>query len=250
MTTEELFALTQAALDELTREVYGQAFATKEHAGDQSQQFACLLLALRAASLFLGAGQMLTTSTLDSHEVLVRAEIEAMFLLAEFRFEDDKGVNDKIGRWSSGQGEADTSWKANLFKIEDFLTNKGVVFQGLSEYWSELSVVTHPTYYAAQNSSTRTTIYLSLNQEESDAQLVIRKNKQFAYKVLLLIRFVLCDISGWIPLGLERSRQQKIPLFMKLAKETPVEDLREPIPNVQPLPDHAIRQKKQKGPKK
>ena len=249
MTKDELFALTLAALDELTRQVSLQVRIAIKSAGDQSQQFACLWLALRAASLFRGAGQMLTISTLDSHDVLVRAAIEARYLLAEFRFEDAE-TRKKIQYWFSGKGEADTSWKANFSKIENLLTNKGFVFQGLSEHWSELSVLSHPTHYAANNSVKCTTKYLFGNQEESEIQFVICKKKEFAVQVSQLIRFVLGDISGWIPLGLELSRLQKIPLFMELAKEIRVEDLREPIPNVQSLPDHAIRQKKQKVPKK
>jgi hypothetical protein len=97
-----------------------------------------------------GMARALDLHTLDSYETLNRAAIEARDLLMHFRF-NDKGTRDKIGYWFAGA--RDNAWKADHTKIEEFLTRQGALDIQLGVNWSKVSVLTHPTKYAADNST-------------------------------------------------------------------------------------------------
>jgi hypothetical protein len=116
----------------------------------KSQLTACLQLGLRSASIMSGMARVLDLPTLDSFETLNRAAIEARDLLMYFRF-DEKGIRDRVGYWFAGS--ADNAWKADHAKVDEFLTKQGAIGLQLASNWSKLSVLTHPTKYAADNSA-------------------------------------------------------------------------------------------------
>ena len=97
-----------------------------------------------------GMARLLDLPTLDSYETLNRAAIEARDLLMHFRF-NDKGTREKIGYWFAGA--KDNAWKADHAKVEEFLTKRGALGIRLGVNWSKVSVLSHPTRYAADNST-------------------------------------------------------------------------------------------------
>jgi hypothetical protein len=219
-------------LDALTRELIQKA-GDAMRANAKSQLTACLQLGLRSASIMHGMERVLDLQTLDSYETLNRAAIEAKNLLMHFRF-NDKGTREKIGYWFAGA--KDQAWKADHTKVEAFLTTQGALDLKLGEGWSKVSVLTHPTKYASDNSTVvilhRTTGLLNgLNIEQKRADYVIGIARLFLATVL--------NFPGWIPLGLNHANMPSFQSFCLNAELIGGPIVNAPVSH--PLPEHSLR---------
>jgi len=116
----------------------------------RSQRSACLLLAMRSASILHGIQKVLSPETVDSAYLLARGFLEARDLLLTFRF-NDESTRKKIHAWFGGDG--DTAWKPNHQRCEDYLRSMGGGESELSLRWSMLSALSHSTYVATNNSA-------------------------------------------------------------------------------------------------
>ncbi len=105
---EELLNSAPTVLTELTTE-FVRRYSEEMDKDPKSQTIACLLLAMRSASLLCAAGRLLDPRTLDGLEVMKRAFLEARDLLMTFRF-NEKGIKDKVEYWF--EGKLDNSWNA------------------------------------------------------------------------------------------------------------------------------------------
>ena len=136
-------------LTELTTE-FVRRYSEEMDKDPKSQTIACLLLAMRSASLLCAAGRLLDPRTLDGLEVMKRAFLEARDLLMTFRF-NEKGIKDKVEYWF--EGKLDNSWNADRKRCEQFLERQNLPGAEFAKPWSSQSALTHPTKYAAQNSA-------------------------------------------------------------------------------------------------
>ena len=237
MTLEELFQIAPGVLEELTRELFRRAHEAML-ANEKSQLTACLQLGLRTASIMSGTARVLDLPTLDSFETLNRAAIESRDLLMYFRF-DEKVIRDRVGYWFAGG--ADNAWKADHTKVDEFLTKQGAVGVQLASNWSRLSVLSHPTKYAADNSAVivvhrMTGLLNGLNIRLRRADYVVGISR--------LIMAATYDLPGWIALGLKETNMPSVEAFTRDAEmiAAPVVD----TPTDNPLPAYSIRQPKKK----
>jgi hypothetical protein len=118
---EEPLNSASTVLTELTAE-FVRRYLEEMDKDSKSQTIACLLLAMRSASLLCAAGRLLDPRTLDGLEVMKRAFLEARDLLMTFRF-DEKGIRNKVEYWF--EGKLDNSWNADREKCEQFLERHG-----------------------------------------------------------------------------------------------------------------------------
>ena len=101
MDINDVIVAAPDALAELTRELVRRG--DEEYKKDnESQLTACLLLAIRSASLLLGITRLIEPETHDGEEVLLRGFLEARDLLLTFRF-DHKGTRTKVAYWFAGK---------------------------------------------------------------------------------------------------------------------------------------------------
>lgn len=210
MTLDELLLICPVVLAELTAELYRRC--DESHIADKtSQQTACLLVALRAASLLNGMAATLQRDTLDSYDTLSRAYIEARDLLITFRF-DDKGARDRIAYWNAGQ--ADSAWKADHTKCDEHLMRLGAQGLQLAENWSKLTALSHPTKYAADNSAV---VVRSWVRNENEMALQ-HKRADYIGCLSRLIISVTYELRGWISLGCDPSRMPDVETFHQNAE--------------------------------
>ena len=204
-----------------------------------SQLTACLQLGLRSASIMYGMARLLDLATLDSYETLNRAAIEARDLLMHFRF-NDQGTREKVAFWFAGA--KDNAWKADHTKVEEFLTKQGALDIRLGVSWSKVSVLSHPTRYAADNSTVvivhRITGRLNgLSFEQKRADYVVGISRLFLAAAY--------DLPGWVPLGLNHENMPGFESFCQNAELMGGAIVNAPVD--QPLPEHSIRPPKQKA---
>lgn len=237
MTLDELLEKTPIVLGEFTREVFRRADEAML-ADNTSQLTACLLVALRAASVMHGMAAVLDLSTIDSFETLNRAAIEASNLLMNFRF-DDKGTRYKIGYWFTGA--KDNAWKADHKKLDEFLAKKGAEGIQLGMNWSKLSVLSHPTKYAADNS---TVVIIHRLTGRLNGMDFTGKRADYALGVARLIAGATYDFDEWIPLRLDMARMPNAEDFMMNAEISAAPIVNAPANN--PLPPHSVEPPKKK----
>ena len=232
MNLDELLAATPAALEELIAELIRRGHECML-VDPASQLSACFLVALRATSLLSGLRLMLYPEIRDSFEVVARAHLEARDLLMSFRF-DDHGARKKIGYWFAGT--ADSAWKAEHIKIDEFLTKRGAVDLQLAANWSRITVLSHPTKYAAEHSAAILVACATGRIQDEDFS---HKIADFLLMFSRLILAVTYDLEGWVSLGLDNAR---IPTLDPLADE--IERVALPILNAatdRPLPKQSYR---------
>jgi hypothetical protein len=176
--------------------------------------------------------RVLDLCTLDSFEALNRAAIEARDLLMHFRF-DDKGTRDKIGYWIAGA--KDNAWKADHTKVEEFLKKQGALEVQLGASWSRVSVLTHPTMYAADNS---TVIIVHRKTGLLNGLNITQKRADYVVGMARLIMACAYDFPGWINLGLNHSNMPSFQWFCQSAELVGGPIVNEP--HVRPLPPHSI----------
>jgi hypothetical protein len=228
-------------LEALTRELFNR-HAPALHADRNSQLTACLQLGLRAASIMHGMSKVLDLHTLDSYETLGRAALEARDLLMSFRF-DDEGTRSKIGYWFAGRH--DSAWKADHARLDKFLTKQEVLLNTqLRESWSRTSVLTHPTMYAADNSTVVIINRLTGRVNGLDSTNITLKSADYVVGIARLFLATVYDLPGWIPLGLNVANIPNVQQFCINAELVGGPILNDPNPH--PLPDHSIRPPKKK----
>lgn len=241
--TTDLDGIVDAApkvLEALTRDLFNHA-DTAMRGDSKSQLTACLQLGLRSASIMHGMSRVLDLHTVDSFEVLNRAAIEARNLLMHFRF-NDKGTRQKIGYWFAGA--KDNAWKADNARLDEFFTKQGVLTNcQFGVTWSKMSVLAHPTMYAADNSTVVLVNRLTGRLNDIDNTNITLKRADYVVGVARLLLATVHDLTGWISLGLNPN----IPDFQSFYINA--EMVGGPIvngPNIHPLPDHSIRPPKEK----
>jgi hypothetical protein len=235
VTLDDLLRDAPKVLDKLTCELTRRADAAMR-ADPKSQLTACLQLGLRSASIMHGMQRVLDLHTLDSYEILNRAAIEARDLLMHFRF-SDKGTKDKIGYWFAGV--KDNAWKADHTKVEEFLTKQGALGIQLGVNWGKVSVLAHPTKYAADNSTVvivhrMTGLLNGLNLRQKRADHVVGVSR--------LIVAAAYDLPGWISLGLDSANMPGMESFCHNAEVIGSPIVNEPVD--QPLPEHSFEPRK------
>jgi hypothetical protein len=210
MTFEEVLISASGVLHELTRELVrrGDECYRKDR---QSQETACLFVAIRAASLARGIGRMLHADLRDSHEVLTRAFLEARDLVLTFRFDDNR-ARTKIKYWFAGK--VGSSWKVDHKKCEEFLNRLAPGSSDLSERWSMFTALSHPTFHAATNSIKTAMLWapdVPRPMEASDSFTQTAADYLTSLATLILISTI--DFPGLVSLGCDLDRMPTIDSF-------------------------------------
>jgi hypothetical protein len=232
VTVDELLAEAPIVLAELTGELFRRCHDSML-ADATSQHTACFFVALRAASLLHGMESVLRPDMFDSFETLSRSYVEARDLLMSFRF-DDRGARDKIGYWFVGA--KDNAWKADHTKSDEFLTKLGADGIQLAQNWSKLSVLSHPTKYAAENSAV---VIRSRITDRPEIGSFAHKKADYLVCISRLIMAVIYDLPGWIALGCDGSRMPHVEEFCDQVERIAPPILNAPLTNV--LPETSIR---------
>ena len=197
-------------LTELTREFLRRAREEFDR-NPKSQTMACLYLAVRSASLLCGMGRLLTPTTLDSFEVMTRAYLEARDLLMTFRF-DDQGTRNKIGYWF--EGNAQTPWKADHNRSNDFWKRQGFPGADLGKNWSKMTTLAHPTIYAMTNSIVCASRWAAEPVRADDyAQAMTPKGADYLGNIAVLIVNATIDFPGLVSLQCDLGRMPNIDSF-------------------------------------
>jgi hypothetical protein len=238
VTIDDLLRDAPKVLGGLTRELFQRADQVMR-ADARSQLTACLQLGLRSASIMHGLERVLDLQTLDSYETLNRAALEARDLLMHFRF-NDKGTREKIGYWFAGA--KDNAWKADHTKIEEFLTRQGALGIQLGVNWSKVSVLTHPTKYAADNS---TAVAVHRMTGRMNGLNITQKRADYVVGLSRLIMAAAYNLPGWISLGLNHANMPWMESFCQNAELVGGPIVNAPVD--QPLPEHSIRPPKKKS---
>lgn len=202
--------LPQAA--EVIEEVSAEYLRVAEIASTddpRSQRSACLLLALRAASILRGMKGVLTSETADCAYLLARPFIEARDLLLTFRF-NDKSTRKKIHAWFEGKG--DGAWKPNHQRCEEFLRSIGGGESELEIRWSMLSALNHSTYVAATNSARLMEWRIKKPHEPSPASFDVTV-ADYLFSFASLFGLTAGENPKWVSLGLDPSRIQRSVAF-------------------------------------
>lgn len=181
----------------------------------RSQRSACLLLALRAASILRGMKGVLTPETTDCAYLLARPFIEARDLLLTFRF-NGESTRKKIHAWFEGKG--DGVWKPNHQRCEDYLRSIGGGESELEIRWSMLSALNHPTYVAATNSARLIEWRIKKPHEPSPAIFSVTV-ADYLFSFASLVGLTACEQPKWVSLGLDRARIQRSLAFSRAVAE-------------------------------
>jgi len=244
MTCDELWVISPTVLHELGAEFYRRGDECLK-ANKESQLTACMFLALRSVSLLFGMGKVMEPATRDSWDVLARALQESTDLLMHFRF-DDEGTRTKIGYWFAGK--ADNSWKADHHKCEDFVRRLGEGETELAARWSAMTVFSHPTIYAAQNSARNVAGWVTgFAKTESPVDTILPKIADYLTSISKLIVIATFDLPGWVPLGFDLNRMPNADSFQRECKNVvgPVLAMNQKIT----LPEGSYRSASQKSAK-
>lgn len=203
MTFDEALKIGPIVLGELAREFVRRGDECLK-ADTTSQATACILLALRSNSLLLGMGKLMERPVLDSWDVLARAFLESSDLLMHFRF-DDEDTRKKIRYWYAGK--ADNAWKADHRKLEEFFQRLGEGESELATRWSVMTVFSHPTVFAAQNSAKNVAGWVTgIANSETYDDVMVAKAADYLTSLSKLIVASTFDLPGWIQLGFDLSR--------------------------------------------
>lgn len=224
MTFDEALKIGPIVVGELAREFVRRGDECLE-SDPTSQVTACILLALRSDSLLLGMGKLMERPVLDSWDVLARAFLESSDLLMHFRF-DDEGTRKRIGYWYAGK--ADSAWKADHNKLEEFFRRLGEGESELATRWSAMTVFSHPTIFAAQNSAKNVAGWATgFTNTETYDDVMVAKAADYLTSLSKLIVASTFDLPGWIPLGFDLNRIPTADQFQQERKAAvgPIHDL-------------------------
>lgn len=214
MTFDEALKDAPSVIGELAKEFVRRGDECLK-ANATSQTTACTFLALRSVSLLLGMGKLMQRPIVDSWDVLARAFLESSDLLMHFRF-DDEGTRRKIQYWFAGK--ADNAWKADHHKLEEFIRHLGEGESELAARWSAMTVFSHPTIFAAQNSAKNVAGWATgfTNAETLD-DIMVAKAADYLASLSKLIVVSTFNFPGWIPLGFDLDR---IPAAVRFQEES------------------------------
>jgi len=216
MTMNEILESAPAVLLEFTRELVRRG-AECAQVDSNSQESACLSLAIRAASLLLSMGVLLRPPCRDSVEVLCRAFLESRDLLMTFRF-DQQGARNKVRYWFAGKD--DPSWKPELKKCEEFLDKIGEGSSELGQRCSQMSALSHPTTYAATNSVSCVTLWASVPPRPDDfVAVMVPKIADYLTSISTLVVIATYELPGLISLGFDVTRLPLTEQFRENVKE-------------------------------
>ena len=206
----ELFESAPDVLEEMTKEYFRRADECLL-ADDHSQLSACYLLALRSVSIITSMSVLLQPTAIDGFDVLARALLETRDLLMTFRF-DDEGARQRIHYWF--EGKRDNSWKADHQKCERLLTKWGAQNVVLGEPWSMVTVLSHPTCYAADHSfATLTALMDGRARSQSVSNFMMTKRADFLIYIARLCFATTFDFAEWVSLGLDMNRMPRVEPF-------------------------------------
>ena len=215
MTFDDLWVNSPIVLRELAAEFVRRGDECLK-TGKKSQLAACMFLALRSVSLLLGMAKVMEPETRDSWDVLARSLLESTDLLMYFRFDED-GVRKKIGYWFAGKG--DSSWKADHHKCEEYIRRLGEGETELATRWSAMTVFSHPTIYAAQNSARNVACWVTgFARTEDPADTILPKVADYLTSISKLIVIATFDLPKWVPLGFDLTRIPAADQFQKECK--------------------------------
>jgi hypothetical protein len=182
-----------------------------------SQKSACFLLAIRSTSLLVGMKKLLDFSTRDSWDVLGRSFMESRDLLLSFRF-DDQGIRNCIKTWFEGKN--DGSWKPRHKKSEEFVKRIGAGDTELAKRWSAFSTLSHPTVYAAQNSTNSVVNWVTRRLDDSEQLIMERKAADYLVSISTLVVAATFDFPEWVSLGCNMNRMPTVEPFRLAVAET------------------------------
>jgi hypothetical protein len=208
MTVHELLPEAPGVLRELSAE-FLRVFEIATAEDPRSQRSACLLLAVRAASIRRGIQRVLTPETTDCADLLARPFVEARDLLLAFRF-NDEGTRKKINAWFEGKG--DGAWKPNHQRCENYLRSIGGGESELGIRWSMLSALSHSTYVAA-TSSARVVEWHIKSPEAPPTFAFDVKVADYLLSFASLFGLTGGEMPAWISLGFDPLRLQRCVLF-------------------------------------
>ncbi len=207
---DELMRDAALVLNELMAEFVRRGNEEYER-NPNSQVSACFALAIRSTSLLCGMLQLLKPQTRDSLEVLSRAFLESRDLLMSFRF-DQKGTRDKIAYWFAGN--ADSSWKAEHKKCEEFVRKLGHGNSEFAKRWSMMTTLAHPTRYAADNSISCATLWAARPPRVDDYDRMMEsKIADYLTSIASLIVLTTCDFPGLVSLECDFDQLPTIDVF-------------------------------------
>jgi hypothetical protein len=212
MTVHDLIPNAPEVLSELSAE-YLRAVELATTADPRSQRSACLLLAMRCASILHGIKQLLMPETADCADLLARSFLEARDLLFTFRF-DDESTRKKIHAWFEGKG--DGAWKPNHQRCEDYLRSIGGGESELGIRWSMLSALSHSTNVAAANSARVVEWRIKGTQAPSPIASDV-KVADYLLSFASLFALTAGEQPTWISLGLDPARLKRSVLFSLMA---------------------------------
>jgi hypothetical protein len=133
-----------------------------------------------------------------------------------FRF-DDEGTRTRIRYWFAGK--ADNAWKADHHKCEEFIRRLGEGETELATRWSAMTVFSHPTVYAAQNSAKNVAGWVTgFARTESLISTIVPKIADYLTSISKLIVVATFDLPGWIPLGFDLNRMPTADRFQREGK--------------------------------
>jgi hypothetical protein len=212
MTIHDLISEAPEVLCELSAE-YLRVAELATTADPRSQRSACLLLAMRSASILHGIKQVLMPENADCTDLLARSFLEARDLLLTFRF-DDQSTRHKIHAWFEGKG--DGAWKPNHQRCEDYLRSIGGGESELGIRWSMLSALSHSTYLAATNSARVMERRIKGPQGPSPIDLDV-KVADYLLSFASLFALTAGEQPTWISLGLDPERVKRSIVFSLMA---------------------------------
>jgi hypothetical protein len=231
MTIEEILRSAPTVLVELNSEFVRRS-NDELWKDPKSQVTACLYLAVRSVSLLNGMGRLLTFATLDSYSVLARGFLEVRDLLLTFR-RDDQGIRNKIGYWF--EGKAQSPWKAEHKKSNEFWEEQGHPGADLNKKWSQMTTLSHPTIYAGQNSlncARPWAHHLPLAQQITNP--MDSKIPDYLVNIATVIVNATLDPPGLISLGLDLQRMPSIDSFHADVAEVVIPDYSKVKDNLPP----------------
>jgi hypothetical protein len=216
MTLDELLTGAPAVLKELAKEFY-RVGGRQMDVDPKSQESACFLVAFRSLSLLSGMRCLLTPATGDSWDVLVRSFMEAKDLLFTFRF-DDQSIRNSIRSWFEGKNEG--SWRPRHKKCEDLAKKLGAGETELAKRWSAFSALSHPTFYACQNSTYLIVNWVTARHGDTN-HIMKRRTADYLTSIgSFIVTTTFDNIPQFVPLGCDMQRMPRVEPFRLAVAET------------------------------
>jgi len=208
MTLESLLDEAPSVLKELAAEFY-RLGGRHMDADPRSQQTACFLVAFRSISLLSGMRCLLTPATGDAWDVVMRSVMEAQDLLLTFRF-NDQGIRNSIESWFKGKNES--SWKPRHKMCEKLAKLLGAGDTELAKRWSAFSALSHPTFFACQNSTVLMVNWVTGRKE--DPSMTRRRTADYLVSIgKLIVTSTFDDIQQLVRLGCDMDRMPRVEPF-------------------------------------